>query len=178
MQNRGNVKQESQAIVLLKCTGLNIYCISCTLLDSYLQLIFDFKLHRGADASALCCVLQPLLLWKCFPPATMQQSWVFVWTGFEELGKKKSPFSYTGLGMGMGKGCNASLAPLLWGQPHSQPQQGISVLACAQIGTYGRAQLSKFRHNLGIFLTWLPRSILHPSWAPAAPCRGGCTVNN
>lgn len=111
MQNHGNVKQECQAIVLLKCTALSIYCIACTLLDSYLQLIFDFRLHRGADPPALCCVLQPLLLWKCFPPATMQQSWVFVWTGFEGLGEKKVPIQLHRAGHGDGEGLQCLPCP-------------------------------------------------------------------
>jgi len=76
-------------------------------------------------------MLQPLLLWNYFSPATVQQSWLLFDQALRGLGKKnKSPFSCAELGMGMGKGCNGCLAPLLWGQPRSHPQPGILVLAC------------------------------------------------
>lgn len=73
------------------CTALNIYCITCTLSDSYLPLIIDFRLHTRAGPAAFCCALQPLLLWKCFPLATPQQPWGFVWTGGEEPEENKNP---------------------------------------------------------------------------------------
>lgn len=138
------------------CTALNIYCILCTLSDSYLPLIIDFRLHREADPAALHCVLQPLLLWKYFPPATMQQSLVFVWTGFEGPGEKKSPHSaMQGWAWGWGRAAMASLPHCCGASPTPIPNRGF---LCWLVGSLGhRAGLisaSLDTYNLGIFVIW------------------------
>lgn len=92
------------------CTALHMYCMLYTLSDSCLPPITDFRLYGGANLAALSCVLLPLLLWKYFPPATTQQSRVFLWTGFDGAGEGKSPSHCAGLGTGTGQD---SPAPLL-----------------------------------------------------------------